>query len=94
MASDAWNKRFPLSYLKPLQRHERPISTILSSLGARRVYSNAGARIEKVGGARYGRRRLRRSSFSGVEIDPSLIRLSVGIEDAHDLIGDWAQALG
>ena len=31
---------------------------------------------------------------SGVEIDPSLIRLSVGIEDAHDLIADLDRALG
>jgi cystathionine beta-lyase/cystathionine gamma-synthase len=31
---------------------------------------------------------------SGVEIDPALVRLSVGIEDADDLIGDLEQALG
>jgi cystathionine gamma-synthase len=31
---------------------------------------------------------------SGVEIDPALVRLSVGIEDATDLIGDLEQALG
>jgi cystathionine beta-lyase/cystathionine gamma-synthase len=30
---------------------------------------------------------------SGVEIDPALVRLSVGIEDADDLITDLAQAL-
>jgi cystathionine beta-lyase/cystathionine gamma-synthase len=31
---------------------------------------------------------------SGVEIDPALVRLSVGIEDADDLIADLTQALG
>lgn len=31
---------------------------------------------------------------SSIEIDPALVRLSVGIEDAEDLIADLAQALG
>ncbi len=31
---------------------------------------------------------------SSIEIDPALVRLSVGIENADDLIADLAQALG